>query len=102
MAVLVSVQEAQRHVRADEGDAQAYMDLQSKLAQATAFVLQLCGPLADDTWDVNTVPGPVKTAILMQLAEIFTDRGDEQRTEPFGRHAALYLMSAGYRDPVLA
>lgn len=101
---LVSLEEAKRHLRGGESPdvGQTEQEIQIKLDQATAFVLRLCGALADDAWDVSTVPAPVVTAILMHLAELFADRGDEERDVPFGSHVARYLMAAGYRDPVLA
>lgn len=100
---LVSLRDAKRHLR--EGSAavvQTDAEIQAKLYQATAFVLRLCGSLADDTWDETTVPVPVHTAILLHLAELYAERGDGEKARPFGEDAARYLIATGYRDPVVA
>lgn len=99
---LVAFDEAKRHVREVSDVAQTDADIQAKLNQATAFVLKLCGALADATWTEFTVPAPVHTAILLHLSEIYTDRGDAERLKPFGEDVVHYLMASGYRDPVLS
>lgn len=100
---LVSIDAAKLHLRELSNVDRIEEDVQSKLTQATAFVLRQCGPLADAAWTQATVPAPVHTAILMHLAELYTDRGDGERSsEPFGSLVARYLMASGYRDPVLA
>lgn len=99
---LIDTAEAKRHIRDNGGPAQTDAEIEAKLAQATAFVLKMCGTLADDTWDETTVPAEVHTAILLHLTELYTDRGDLERSEPFGTVATRYLIATGYRDPVLA
>ena len=99
---LVELEDARNHLRETSAIVPQDVEIQAKLAQATAFVLRACGALADDTWTASTVPAPVHTAILVHLAELYTDRGDVERKDAFGHHAILYLMAAGYRDPVVA
>ena len=100
---LVELEVAQSHLSQTPGVSQVDVEIQAKLAQATAFVIRACGTLADATWTVETVPAPVQTAILMHLAELYADRGDEPASPVvFGQRASRYLEASGYRDPVLA
>lgn len=100
---LVALEDAKRHLRESANvTAQTDADIQAKLDQATAYVVRICGSLADEDWDESTVPAPVHTAILLHLTEIYADRGDAERDKPFGSDAVRYLMATGYRDPVLS
>lgn len=101
---LVSVDDAKRHLKETANvvpDTDA--DIESKLLQATAFVVRMCGALADEDWDETTVPAPVHTAILLHLSELYIDRGDDMAREvPFGDAAVRYLTATGYRDLVVS
>lgn len=100
---LVSVEDAKAHLRETSNVAATEAEVEAKLAAATAFVVRLCGALADEDWDESTVPGPVHTAILLHLTELFTDRGDDSgREKAFGEDAIRYLIATGYRDTVVA
>jgi hypothetical protein len=100
---LVSIDDAKRHVRETSTVAATEAEVEAKLAAATAFVVRMCGALADEDWDEATVPGPVHTAILLHLSELFADRGDDSgRAKPFGDDAVRYLIATGYRDTVVA
>jgi hypothetical protein len=99
---LVDLETAKAHLRAESSVASSELEVQAKLDQATAFVIRACGALADAAWNVTTCPAPVQTAILMHLTELYTDRGDQDRKDPFGSMVVRYLMASGYRDPVLA
>lgn len=100
---LVSIDEAKRHLRANGVSADEEADVQAKLDIATSVVVGWSGSLADADWDESTVPPAVHQTILMLLTELFDDRGDDHsRERPFGHAARLFLMSAGYYDPVVA
>jgi hypothetical protein len=101
---LVSIEDAKRHIKETSSAVAATdADIQAKLDQATAFVVRLCGALADDAWDESTVPAPVYTAILLHLTELYADRGDDTALDrAFGEDAVRYLIATGYRDPVVA
>lgn len=100
---LVSIETAKAHIRQTSNVAATEAEVEDKLAAATAFVVRMCGSLADEGWDESTVPAPVHTAILLHLSELFTERGDDSaRTKPFGDDAVRYLIASGYRDTVVA
>lgn len=79
-AVLVTLTQAKAHLRItlpalDPGD----VDLQLKLDQAEAIILNYLGTGADAAWvSPATVPGVVSAAILLMLAHLFEHRGDDQ------------------------
>lgn len=100
---LVSLQEAKLHLRVTDAVASVDMDIQSKLDQATAIILDYLGPQADDTWTEDTVPGPVHTAILLQLAHLYAFRGDDltDRVED-DLAPGVGRVLRRYRDPVVA
>lgn len=101
---LVSFEDAKRHVKETANVVAATdADIQQKLDVATAYVVRMCGANADEDWDETTVPAPVHQAILLHLTELYADRGDDTaRERPFGQDAVQYLISSGYRDPVVA
>lgn len=102
---LLSLREAKLHLRVTESVASVDADIQSKLDQATAIILDYLGPQADDTWDEETVPGPVHTAILLQLAHLYAFRGDDltEREHPDDDLApGVKRVLRRYRDPVVA
>lgn len=82
-AVLVTLVQAKAHLRitlppGDPGD----VDLQLKLDQAEALILNYLSTGADAAWvSPATVPGPVSAAILLLLTHLFENRGDDQKAD---------------------
>lgn len=114
MADLVSLENAQRHLRVVAGIADQDLDIQDKLAEATAIVIDYIERPSDEEWTETiaawteaTVPAVVKAAILRQLAELFRFRGDDAQADtPKVEHGFLAPGVANllhrYRDPVIA
>lgn len=84
-AVLVTLTQAKAHLHitmpaGDPGDA----DIQFKLDQAEAIILDYLkgakGQAVNWT-DPTTAPGPVTAAILLMLARLFEQRGDDEEKD---------------------
>lgn len=78
-AVLVTLIQAKAHLRItlpalDPGD----VDIQLKLDQAEAIILEYLDTSADPTWvDPTTAPGPVSASILLALTDLYEHRGED-------------------------
>ena len=78
-AALVTLVQAKGHLRItlpalDPGD----LDLQLKLDQAEAIILDYLDTSVDPTWvSPATAPGPVTASILLALGDLFEHRGDD-------------------------
>lgn len=78
-AVLVTLVQAKNHLRitlppGDPGD----VDLQLKLDQAEAIILEYLDTAADAAWvSPATAPPTVTAAILLTLGDLFEHRGDD-------------------------
>lgn len=82
-AILVTLTTAKEHLRVttaalDPGDA----DIQTKLDQAEAIILDYLGPYADVAWvSPATAPLMVTAAILLMLTHLREHRGDDPTTD---------------------
>jgi hypothetical protein len=109
MADLVSLQDAQRQLRwADSDVSLKTEELQGLIDQATAIVLACCNTTdywraITPTWDEDTAPWTVKTAILKQVAYLNQYRGDEQKgtEEDDGIAPGVKSLLWFTRDPVI-
>lgn len=115
---LVTFAQAVAHLNLPESllgspDSQQGADVALKLELATGLVLDYLDRGDDDwietmiAWDADTVPRPVKAAVLVQLGELFRFRGDDpEKTVPSREHGFLAPMVVAYlhrfRDPALA
>lgn len=92
------------------------LDLQAKIDAAEALVLDYVAQRRTDTasptwldqvvaWDTTTVPPAIAAAVLIQVAELWRFRGDDEST-PTREHGHLSPMVTAilhrYRDPALA
>jgi len=83
MTELVTLAEAKTHLRITTADGSAGdADIQMKLDAATAIIVEYCATTAywkttTAEWDADTVPLPVKHAILLELGELYRFRGDD-------------------------
>ena len=79
-------------------------DITVKAGDATAIIIDYL-KRSDHGWTVDTVPGHVREAILLQLTWIWTHRGDEQMPD-LSAHDGLAPGVKGVlmrqRDPALA
>lgn len=111
---LLSLEMAKGHVRVT--DDQALADLQTKLEQAEAIVLDYIARPSDATWTATvagwtetTVPLQVQAAILRVCANLYRFRGDDDgKDRDWSAERDGFLspdvtcLLRRYRDPVLA
>lgn len=112
---LVTLARAQRHLKLPVGVSSPMtddeQDVADKLADATAAIVQYLERPDDtawtaemDGWTTTTVPGPVASAILLQLSELYRFRGDDlegpKRENGYLAPSIVALLKR-YRDPVL-
>lgn len=87
--------------------------LLARLAElATGIVLDYCGPDpatgAARTWTVDTVPDPVRAAILHCIAEMWAHRGDSSPVELLTNAAIGHLsppvvrLLQRFREPIVS
>jgi hypothetical protein len=103
---LVAIDDAKRHLRAPGGTADTESDIQSKLEQATAIILDYLNTTAHwraitATWTEATVPAPVHAAILLQLADLYAWRGDARAERDDELAPGVAGILRRMRDPVL-
>jgi hypothetical protein len=107
MVKLVSLRQANRHLKVDNTDGDADMD--DKIEAASALVLAYLGPAVDflnsdgdveegTDGDPAGVPGLVRQAVLMQLGCFFNDREPGESLSPIVKN----LLNLYGRSPVIA
>jgi hypothetical protein len=104
-AVLVTLTQAKAHLRitmpaGDPGDA----EIQFKLDQAEAIILDYlkgANGAAIGWTDPTTVPMPVTAAILLMLARLYEQRGDDEEKDQTLWEAIDRLL-VRFRDPAIA
>lgn len=111
---LVTLDQAQRHLLVTNND--QLIDLESKLEQAEAIVLDYIARPSDATWTATvagwtelTVPLQVQAAILRVCANLHRFRGDDSvKDKDWSAERDGFLspdvtsLLRRYRDPVLA
>jgi len=103
MATLVTLQQAKDHLEVPTmpvGDPDE-ADLQLKLDQAEALILDYLAAKADPAWTAATVPKPVTAAILLMLGGLYRHRGDLMDADP-ALWAAIDRVLTGIRFAALA
>lgn len=96
MAALVTLQEAREHLRVDDHDQDDALLIQ--LADAQALIVDYLKSRADDTWTTETVPGPVRSSILLAFAVLYEFR--EGEVDPITPAVESLLRRS--RDPAIA
>lgn len=101
---LVTLEQAQGQLRdwAENNTA----DVEAKLEQAEAIVLERCNSTAywraiTSTWTDVTVPLSVKTAILLVLTHLYENRGNDMKADA-DLYDAIDRVLAYNRDRVIA
>jgi hypothetical protein len=103
---LVSLAELKDHLRIT--DALHDADATAKSEAAQAAVLAYLTAAADPAWTPDSVPKPVKHAILILTTHFYEHRGDDMNPSPSGSTPdadvwdAITRLLAMYRDPTLA
>lgn len=106
MAALVTLEQAAAHLRLDMSPDEDATDLETKLADATATVIDYLKK-PDHGWTAETVPGPVRAAIMLVLGAMWSNReglggaGTPQMwVNPIS--PSVEALLARHRDPALA
>lgn len=98
MTALITLDQAKRQVQKTE-----YTDddltLYEMMQDATDIVIDYIKQ-PNHGWDETTVPGQVRRAILLVLANLDAHRGDDQASDPLSEPVKALL--ARERDPALA
>lgn len=79
-------------------------DITLKMAHAESVILDYL-KVPDGQWDTSTVPPLVQAAVLVQTAELFRFRGDDERPPVYEDGQLSPTVTAilrRYRDPALA
>jgi hypothetical protein len=102
-AALVTLQQAKDHLQLPTMAAghPDEADLQLKLDQAEAIILDFLAAKADPAWTPATVPPQVTAAILLLLGGLYRHRGDVMDTDP-GLWAAIDRLLMGIRYAALS
>lgn len=111
MAALVTLAQAKAHLRIDtiDGDPDD-VDLQLKIDQASAIVIDYLSTRADPNWSVAdplptggiVVPGNVSAAVLLVLAHLYEHRGDDMATVDEALWLAVTRLLVRFKDAALA
>jgi Phage gp6-like head-tail connector protein len=99
---LLTLAEAKAHLYITDSAHDA--DVTQKLDAAQERILAMLGPAADATWTPATAPLFIKHAILMLLAHLYENRGDDLANNRAEATIWKELQNAlsFYRDPGLA
>ena len=102
-AALVTLQQAKDHLQIPTmpvGDPDE-PDVQLKLDQAEAVILDYLAERADPAWTAATVPLPVTAAILLMCGRLYRHRGDLEK-EDADLWSAIDRLLKRLRDAAIA
>jgi hypothetical protein len=104
VAALVPFEQAKSHLHVT--DAVHDAEIQAKLAQASAIIVDYLKGDVAPTWDETTAPLPVQAAVLYMLALLYEHRGDDLEAGAgdydVGTWDAIDRLLKRFRDPALA
>lgn len=95
----MSLDEAKAYMRVthdDEDDT-----IESMTTMAEDIVVQYVDDPGSPAWDSDSVPGPVKAAILEVTTNLYRNRGDDGKADGPLTQRAMWTLRT-YRDPPLA
>jgi Phage gp6-like head-tail connector protein len=101
MAVIATLAQAKAHLRLSADASANDADVELKLQQATAIIVDYLKDRADAAWTPYTVPGPVQSATLLMLTHLYEHRGDEPSTDD-ALWLAISRLLMRLRDPAVA
>lgn len=96
---LVAFDRAKKHLRVTDNDHDE--EIQSKLDQASDIITDYLKAQADPTWNEDTAPGRVQSAVLLMLGHLDGNRGQDLRADEDVWKAIERLLMR-VRDPALA
>jgi hypothetical protein len=97
---LVTLADAKVHLRIRDTDHDA--DVDAKRSAASAIVFRHLKQQADPAWTATTVPGDVKSAVLVLLTFLYQERGDGVApTSAVEVWACIDRILAWRRDPAV-
>lgn len=108
--LLVTLAQAKAHLRLPTDVTADDADLQLKLEVAQELVLDYVAQRVDDAddwsatvaaWDEDTVPKRVQQAILLQFAELWRFRGDDDPDDQPGQWKAQVQDEIGMLSPAI-
>lgn len=95
----ILLEDAKAHLRVTDDNENA--DVQRKLTQSEAIILDYLKSQADPAWDETTVPGQVVSATLLMLSHLYEHRGDDQKSDADLWESIRRLLERS-RDPAFA
>jgi hypothetical protein len=98
MAALVTLAVAKSHLRLNPVVTADDADIQLKVNQASAIVINHLKAQADPTWTDATVPVQVQAAVLTLVTQLVVSRGDGDVPDDSQWQRYLTIL----RDPALA
>lgn len=97
---LVTLAGAKEHLRIRDDDHDS--DVDGKRLAASAIVFRHLKAQADPGWTAATVPGDVKSAVLVLLTFLYQERGDgAQQTSAVDVWTCIDRLLAWRRDPAV-
>jgi hypothetical protein len=96
---LIDLDIAKKHLRITDSDHDA--EIQTKLDQAGAIVTDYLKAQADPTWNEDTTPAVVQSAVLLMLGHLNENRGPDMRADN-EVWAAIERLLMRLRDPAVA
>ena len=102
--MILTVDEVKRHLRIEENDEDQYIASLIRQAQSTAedFCRVSFDPLIetdDEGNEINTVPEPVRLAVLLMVSHYFENRDNPERAVYGTMRIAFENLLYPYRDP---
>lgn len=101
MAALVTLADAKVQCKIPASETALNGELNPKIDQASAIILDYLKSRGDPTWTPLTVPEVVKCATLILVAHLFEHRGEDQRLDE-GVWDSITRILIRSRDPALA
>jgi Phage gp6-like head-tail connector protein len=102
---LITLEAAKGHLRITTEESNS--EVWRKTEQASAIVLARCNTTArvrtlSADWTVETVPEPVRTAILVLLTHLYENAGNDMTAQSDVYLALDQFITTAYKDPVVA
>lgn len=97
---LLTLTDAKDHLKITDADHDAVIG--SKLDDAQGVIADYMKKRWDPTWDVDTLPRPVRAAILIMLGNLYENIGDDQQARDQEAWNSVIRLLDRLRDPAYA
>lgn len=97
--LLITLAEAKTHLHITTAAHDA--DITAKLEQAQDIILDFLKHGADPAWTADTLPLPVRSAVLLVLTHLYDHRGEDMEPDE-ALWTAIGRLLVRFRDPALA